>query len=283
MRLEYQITAEDYAEVNRGHARFRPWIILWVIGLMWCLVLLPQDLPSGAASVPSGQTRPTSLWNDLILPFAPWVLVLVLIWGVVFGYVRRVWRKPWLRKPGRRTRDNPWLVGATFGVLLGAIVAMLVVAVRTRRGTVSDPRESPALEVLLPLVPMALGTVAAVFVVRRYRGVFRRGWESQPQLHRPFVAEVDERGLRLSEPLSRHEYHWDYFPGWIETENVFAIYVSPVSFHLLPKRAFADEAARTEFRKLLKRVISDRTNAFPVIPMATARPPTWTGAEPPNA
>ena len=274
MRLEYHITAEDYAEANRGHTRFRPWVFLWIFGLMVCVVLLPQVFPSEAASVPSGGTRPASLWNDLILPFAPWLLVLVLIWGFVFRSVRRTWRKPWLRKPGRRTRDNPWVVGCAFAVLLAVIVSMVVMAVRNRRASVSDPGESPALDVLVPLVPFVLIAVFLVFVFRRYRVLFRRGWESQPQLHRPFVAEIDEHGLRLSEPLSRHEYHWDYFPGWIETENVFALYISPVSFHLLPKRAFADEGAQTEFRKLLQRMISDRTNAFPVIPVATPRPPS---------
>lgn len=270
MRLEYQITAEDYAEANQGHARFRPWVFVWMVGLLVCVALLSDIFPADRTSTPAGSTRRGSLWNDLILPFVPWLMVLVVVWGIVFGYLRRAWRKPWLRKRRRRTRETPGLVAGAFAILLAIIITLMVLAIRATRATVVDPRESATLDVLLPVLPLILIAVFLAFVLRRYGGIFRRGWESQPQLHRPFVAEIDERGLRLSEPLSRHEYHWDYFPGWIETENVFVIYVSPVSFHLLPKRAFVDDSARTEFRELLQRMISDRTNAFPVIPLTTA-------------
>lgn len=261
MKLEYQLTADDYAEANRMHMRLRPWLFIWLMDWIAAVTLLSNLSPGDSQTA---APAPPNLWTNIILPLLPWLFILVLIWAVIFRGLRRNWRKPWLRPKPRR--ENPALVVFAF-VLQGAVLVLLfILALRAQRAATTDPRQSPLFNIVLSLIPIACLIGFFVYLMRRFRGVFNRGWESQPHMHRPFIAEVDETSLRLNEPLSRHEYRWEYFPGWVEAANNFVIYISPVSFHLIPKRAFADDAARTRFAELLRRMISERTNAFPVLP-----------------
>lgn len=273
MRIEYQLTPEDYSEVNRRHARFRPWVFIWAIGLLACISLI-SDLnpaPPQAPSATSVAATSPGLLRGIVLPLLPWLASLVVIWVIVFRALRTDWRKPWLR--GSRPRgENRWFIAFAFALELAGIAFLFVMAVRAQRAVTTDPRELPVLDVLLSLVPWMLLTAFLGFMFHRFRGVFQRGWESQPHMHRPFVAEFDDDGVRLSEPLSRHEYRWDYFPGCMETEHLFVVYVSPVSFHVFPKRSFADDGARLAFAALPRRMISERTSAFPVLRATDVRP-----------
>jgi hypothetical protein len=110
-----------------------------------------------------------------------------------------------------------------------------------------------------------------VILMVLYLGLKRapqRRWEMLPHWHRPYTAEFDDQALVMAEPYSRAQYSWEYFEGFLETPNLFMLYSSPLVFHLFPKRAFADDAARAEFRELLRRQIGEREHAFPVIPVA---------------
>jgi hypothetical protein len=266
MKLQYQLTAEDYGEANRMHMRLRPWMLIWLLDWLAVVSLVSDLSPDVSQTATPGSP---SLWTNLVLPLLPWLLLLLLIWLFIFRALRRNWRKPWLR-PGPN-RENPAFVVGAFALQGAVLVLLFTLALRAERAATTDPRQSPLLNVLLPLLPIACMVGFLAFLMRRFRGVFNRGWESQPHMHRPYIAEIDETSLRLSEPLSHHEYRWEYFPGWIETTNNFVIYVSPLSFHLIPKRAFADAAARAQFVELLRRVISEQTGAFPVGPSG-ARP-----------
>jgi hypothetical protein len=262
MRIEYQLTADDYEEVSRRHSRVRPWVFMWFVGLMGCVMLAQNLIPARPASaVPA---RP-SLVTDVLLPFLPWLVILIALWAVVFRMLRGDWRKPWLRR-SRPKGEKRWFVITAFAVEIAAMIVLFVMAVRAQRTVITNPRESAVLDILVWLVPWAGVAVFMGIVFSRFRGVFCRSWDSQPHMHRPFVAEFDDDGVRLAERLSRHEYQWEYFPGRVETENLFVLYVSPLAFHIFPKRAFADDGERAEFATLLRRRVSERTNGFPVIP-----------------
>jgi hypothetical protein len=79
---------------------------------------------------------------------------------------------------------------------------------------------------------------------------------------------VTDDGLTFSESLARHELKWFAFDRVGESQNLFLIYLSDHSFHMVPKRAFADASEVDEFRATLDNRITRRPTAFPVLPVA---------------
>jgi YcxB-like protein len=139
-------------------------------------------------------------------------------------------------------------------------------------GPAVNPEWSAVSDTIVPLVPWVIAAALVVFVASMLSRSARRYWAAQLQLQRPHAAEFDEQSIRIVEPLSSHENRWEYFPGFAETEHLFVIYLSPLAFHMIPKRAFSDDAERQSFRELLRRNITERVSAFPVLPAITLPP-----------
>jgi hypothetical protein len=262
MRIEYQLTSDDLTKMRRHHSRIRPWFIVWFIGVLGCISLLSQAIPGPAAV--GGAAAPPSLLRDTVLPLLPWGVVFVGIWFFVFRLLRAQSKRPWLHKP-RAARQNPLLPTLAFITLAAVAVPLFIRAVRVQAS--ADPKDSATLNAVFSLIPWLMGMAIIAFVFGRIGGMYRRLWNASPHLHRPFAAEFDDRGLRSIEPLSSHDYQWDYFPGFAETPNLFLIYISPMMIHMIPKRSFAGDVEREQFRELLRRNISEKTHAFPVLPV----------------
>ncbi len=94
-------------------------------------------------------------------------------------------------------------------------------------------------------------------------------WKGASNLHRPFSLEVSDYGMVLAEPLARYELRWYLFERVIETKNLFLLYVGEQSFHIIPKRAFADAEQLGLFGALLHNHVTHRPTAFPVLPVAS--------------
>jgi hypothetical protein len=94
---------------------------------------------------------------------------------------------------------------------------------------------------------------------------YDRAWAGQPNEHLLKHWQVNDAGVVVDSGHSRSEIGWPAFRRYLETPALFMLYVSEFSFHMIPKRAFADEAQIEEFRDLLRRHIQPQTQAFPVI------------------
>lgn len=127
------------------------------------------------------------------------------------------------------------------------------------------PRSSPW-EILVPLLPWLLifGFIW-IFVFRQLRNRYKQAFDSQSALHRRKRTEFDEEGIVAITPLSRSETRWEAFDKYRETMNTFVLHHSDVSVEIIPKRAFKSAEDRDAFRSLLKRHVSHRESAFPVI------------------
>src|SRR5204863_3395552 len=109
---------------------------------------------------------------------------------------------------------------------------------------------------------LVLTILFAIYVAMYQRGKIRRAWEGQPNLNRPHTFDIIVSGVTVTTPVSRHEYQWDAFPKFLETPHLFLLYISNLTFHLIPKRAFANDAEMEACRNMFKNLISTARPGF---------------------
>jgi YcxB-like protein len=278
MRVEYQLTYDDWLEASRVVTRIRMWVVtLLLAGLAVGFTLLPIATENSTAG------------NLISLLF--WVGVFAYIWVLIFVALRGAARKPWRKGPHSIKPILPsWL--RRFIIPASAIVFVVwAMAVRAKhdvaangsiaaQGAMVPSSFATGLATILTLLPLTIyPLLASVFAMISSKGgilgwPYLPRWKSQHQLRRPMVAEFTETSCLISEPLSQHQYSWEYFPGWVETQTLFILFVSNLNVIVLPKRAFT-EPQRAEFVQLAGPRISESFSAFPVMPAASQiSPPT---------
>jgi hypothetical protein len=120
-------------------------------------------------------------------------------------------------------------------------------------------------------VVLWVGLFVAAFVfffVRALRDA-RKRFEREPAAHRLQTIEITEGGLSQSTHASSTQYKWEAFTRQVETPNLFLLYLTEVTFLLLPKRAFASKDEIDAFRELATSVVNPPERAFPVLPPKT--------------
>jgi YcxB-like protein len=269
LRLQYSITAEDLAEAQRR------WTIHPGVGGLACaamgfLLLLPQALHP---DIPLRHTQPVKQMSplDLLILVAQWGLILVVIWLVTFQFLRRIGKQPWEIPPQRRAAPSSVSFWASLVVSWVVIVGSIAWTIISKRhaaaalGGEVDPDYSPAFETILTSFPILVVSVVLPLFLRRTNTATRR-WSRQYHLHRPFITDIDEAGLRVSEPLMTVSYDWRYFRGHTQSPNLLLLYPTALQVVMIPKRAFPTPEARQEFTDFLARTIVAPAKAFPVLP-----------------
>jgi hypothetical protein len=271
MRIEFQLTHDDYAEGTR-HRRIDPVlmaVLLWTLPLLMMLMQILNVLLARAGP---------AIGLFLFLTPLAGALGAAAVMGV--HGAQRIGGKPWRRRYIRGPLF-PWLGNwSTHALLLilGLAMGMVAASLKQLENRASNLTPLPfwmlLIESWLPLIPGLIG-VGAWLAITPYILSTRRLWQRQLHLQRPCTAEITETSLRLSEPLSSREYLWDYFPGFTETPNEFVIYMTPTQMEIIPKRAFPDSAQRQSFLSVLEHRISDRTAGFPIaaaLPLPPVQP-----------
>jgi len=78
-----------------------------------------------------------------------------------------------------------------------------------------------------------------------------RLWRDQPNMHRPKTLDVTETGFTLSDTVSRLSYDWPAIDKVVDTPTAILMYVNPVQFYIVPKRAFTSDAELDAFWRLV--------------------------------
>lgn len=68
----------------------------------------------------------------------------------------------------------------------------------------------------------------------------------------PQIVEISDDGIHSRTDVSDSTLSWGSIASWIDNRRVFVLYLSPVSFVPIPKRAMS-VAQQEEFRVLLRR------------------------------
>jgi hypothetical protein len=119
--------------------------------------------------------------------------------------------------------------------------------------------------------------LTALLLVRLHKLNVNRAFDLQVNLHRPVVFELSDDFLSVTTATRHTRYAWNAFIGWHETPNVFLLYISYMSFEMVPKRALLSPQQLEYFRTFIARTIGEHRRGFEPVP-ANLAPPT---VEPP--
>jgi hypothetical protein len=74
------------------------------------------------------------------------------------------------------------------------------------------------------------------FAMRRY---FRRLYREDHRFKYDFTAEISEEGIHVTTPFSDAHLKWVAFVRFLESDDIFMVFVAQWNFIIFPKRAFA--------------------------------------------
>lgn len=89
------------------------------------------------------------------------------------------------------------------------------------------------------------------------RRVARKMIAGSPTASLVHTADMSEDGLHFRTSDSESRLTWNLITGWAEVDRVFALFLSPISFLPIPKRAMTDDQ-HSELRTLLQQKASSR-------------------------
>jgi hypothetical protein len=284
MHLEFSHTFDDYKEANQaylrrtavgGPARFG------VLVIFLCVVVIggsaffeaarstaPAASPSSTPSTPQGG----SLVANFLLPLLPWLLVFGFLWLFVFRRLTPRKSPSFLydsNAEAERARRTPWwprLVAVAFVVAM--LFGMAAWLLRDAANDVSSPGgNAQGVDALVSIGPwLVIFVIIWVFVFRLLRRQTRQNWEGQPNMHLEYRMDITPDGVSVQNPVFSSAYRWEAFQRVQETPNLFILFLSTLTFVLIPKRALPDAQAIDWLRGTLRTMIAERpTPAFAVV------------------
>lgn len=217
-------------------------------------------------------TPPDPLWNQVILPFGMMVLVLIAIAVPVFTTPMPEQMKPWdrpVRRDGIAVRRRRFFNSYLANIILTAVGILLFLSGHYERDPLTGKYEVRS-------VPVA--DVAVVVIVIGIYGLWQtavgragqrrsRAWllSAQDERDRDLEMEFNSDSIVVKSVGFASTYSWDYFPGFVETNNLFLIYLAVTKFWIIPKRVFSAEPELACFRLMLSRLKRTKTGGFPVM------------------
>jgi len=281
MTINFQCTLEDYAEANRGHMAARQstrFVWGWRFLLIFSILVLALAIFLRNVPAPSGNTVVTRSNAPIILISA---LLLILPMIIMFSWII-LWANVRLRAPRQRFNDVthqaasriPW---RWLPFVLTIIACPLIMGRPDRSATTRPVAPTTWFDSLLLLLPWVfVFGFLWFFVLRR---LTRRMFQAQPSLMRPKTLELNDGEATITDALTRLSYKWPAFVRFIETRNIFLLYISEVTFHIVPKRSFSTPEEVAEFRRTIRSWADALSQGFPVLPalMTPAAPAVAAG------
>lgn len=93
------------------------------------------------------------------------------------------------------------------------------------------------------------------FALRRY---FRRLYQTDPRFKHDFTAEFSEQDIHVITPFADSHMKWNGFFRFLESDDIFMVFITQWNFLILPKRAFAPGEADV-FRTTIQHNIAPTT------------------------
>jgi hypothetical protein len=254
MNVSYTLTFDDYREATRAHQIgvgkrvTRIGTLLLVAGIITAEVLFGFATISPPAH---SSTEAVLSGFGIATPFLIFVASL-LVFGLLYGRVVIEPRNVVVKSStasGKRRRG-------TFGWILLFGAAIIFSMLRSNSSADQDPAVAAwaaGLSQKLPWICMV--AMLVLFAYCSQLGALGRAWRALPNLRGQHDAEIVAEHVVIATPVSRSQLMWNGIRCFVESENLFLLYPNLLSFHIIPKRAFPDEAQITAFRNMLDHLV----------------------------
>jgi hypothetical protein len=262
-KINFQCTLADYQEANRGHVaarRSRKFVWTWRLMLVAAVLLVVFPLLLLLRPKTSGPASPLLLFGVGLASWLPFIIM--FMWLVLLATSRTGSPRQRYRDVTREAAGH--VAWAWLPFVLAIIATPLLANSIATQSTTQPTAGNGWVDMLVPFIPWLLVFGFLWFFV--FRRLTRRMYMAQPSLMRPKTLELSDDEATVSDELSRLTYKWPAFVRFIETRNLFLMYVSEVMFHIVPKRAFDSQCELDEFRQKLREWADARSQGFPVLP-----------------
>ena len=303
MQGEYTITLEDYQEAFTAHAlvavkrplrRFvlessalvQAALILWLVHYIQARPM-PTVVPGSRPMVL--EIEWTLIYLPPLVPALFWISQYCFSLLMLRFFVKhaapitsavpgiRTYKVPIVRH-NRYPRFRAWalalsIVAAVIGLFLyGPLLDQDINRVAAGSGEHADTIwGNPILLMLYNAMVWAVATALWIYFSRLHqRTATSSNWKSRVAASTVNSFEASELNLKLSDSASHSEIQWRAFCRFVETENLFLLYLTEDLFHIIPKRAFSTLEDGLQFLGLLSREIKNglvperRDVGFPV-------------------
>ena len=158
-------------------------------------------------------------------------------------------------------------------IVIGFFALRLWLRDTARRVQVQSTADFDWTDLFLGLEPWFLILVLVYFFIfRQNRRRYERVFETEPIFHEPRSVQVAESGLTFVDRHSRTTIDWPGFIRFVETQNLFLLFVTEAVAHSIPKRAFANLEDVGSARELFLKNVAPPTSGFPILPRAGDQP-----------
>jgi len=86
----------------------------------------------------------------------------------------------------------------------------------------------------------------------------RTAFKKQPSLAAPQTFTASSDGIIVKSPLFSGNDAWSMYVSFVESKDMFLLYLSPRMFRMIPKRAFQSDEQMQEFRRLVAQHVPPR-------------------------
>lgn len=296
IEAHYTLTLDDFREANglpaveSARMRWGRWKLLgWVLvvgGFSTFFFLYSLRIGRQGPRFPGAEPFP---FTRLAVTMFPALGLCLLFAFIMFRTVKKPPLKPWLlpTPEADENRPGPNMLRRTLmgWVLFVSLATVFFIMMQTKPsvggpGAPTPPTRLPmTFDFVLPFVPIFfLLLVIGIFAGLSSKRTFPIMWESMRHEQAPRTLRADESALLIEQATASMRYDWPHFAGYKETKNLLLLYLSPHSFHMIPKRAFTSATDLDAFKGLLMNGVTEGTflpsaqAAFPVVPMAKLAP-----------
>jgi hypothetical protein len=262
MTLAFTLTYDDFVEAHKIHRRpprrervglgdrlLFLWIVLATLLALVaiCIVEVVVGMTRGGAGGTSIPVPVTNWAVAIAVQWMPYLVVYMLLWFAASGILG--------------PNDRPWTrqmflvmtVLSLFNAIIAAVVTGGPYAQQAPAQTEAQPR-TPWILNVLPWFTMFIAVW--IYIFRYLRTMLPRLWDAQPHLRLPNTVTAHDDGLRVEDANATHDYRWPAFVKFRESDRLFLLYVSQVSFIMIPKRAMPEPGNVEAFRQLLERNVA---------------------------
>lgn len=254
MKITYQLEFNDYREALQLAARsraalkvlfFERYLLLLLIPFLFIVLIaagLIEDTVMARAGAVTTANGPIFAYGIVaFLAAAPYLLVYGLLWPIFCKNMVAQERRVILKM-----------------LLIQILISMALMCVNHRINppppeiaTSTEP--TPLWRSLVGVSPWAVTLVVLWLIfIRVIRGTQRRMWDGMSYLHDPTTLEASENILDVRSDTFITQYNWRGIRGYREGEHIYALFLGPYAFLIVPKRAFATTEEVEAFRQIVE-------------------------------
>ncbi len=145
---------------------------------------------------------------------------------------------PLYRRYSRRAM--PW-IGA---VVLVTHIAVLAIVPR------------PEMVLVIPGLLIGCYLLYCGFAIRRH---FRRLFRKDRRFQHEFTAAISDEGIQIATPFSDSQMKWTTFVRFLESDQIFMVFIAEWLFLVFPKRAFVPAEAELFRAQLQQKICAAKT------------------------